>query len=218
MLVGFPIVDAPDVVPPTATLMAFAGATLAIVALPGPSVAYVVTRSIEHGRLGGFCSVLGIETGAALHVVAASTGLAALLESAPAAHTSLRWAGAAYLLALAVQQFRRSSGLDGGSSPSASPLRLYRDGVLVDLLNPKTALFFVAFLPQFVDPAQGSVAQQIGVLGLCFVVLALVCDGGYAFAAGGVAGRVQSSPRAAEAVRLGAGVVYLALAGAALLA
>lgn len=203
--------------PSAATLMAFAAATLAIVALPGPSVAYVVTRSVEHGRLAGLCSVPGIETGAALHVLAASVGLAALLESSPAAHTGLRWAGAAYLVGLAVHQFRAPPGGEGGGSPLPSRLRLYRDGVLVDLLNPKTALFFVAFLPQFVDPMAGSVAQQVGVLGLCFVVLALVCDGGYAFAAGGFAGRVHSSHRVAESVRLGAGVVYLALAGAALI-
>lgn len=202
--------------PTYATLTAFALATLAIVALPGPSVAFVVTRSLEHGRRAGLYSVLGIETGAALHVAAASAGLAAVLQRSPEAHTTLRWVGAAYLIGLAVQQFRRGKGDEGLARSVASPLRMYRDGVLVDLLNPKTALFFVAFLPQFVDPARGSVARQVTVLGLCFVLLALVCDGGYAFAAGGAAGRAQSSPRTVAAVRVGAGVVYLTLAAAAL--
>lgn len=201
--------------PTYATLTAFALATLAIVALPGPSVALVVTRSMEHGRVAGLCSVLGIETGALLHVAAASAGLAAVLQRSPAAHTTLRWAGAAYLLGLAVQQFRRGQGREELAGSVASPLRMFRDGVLVDLLNPKTAMFFLAFLPQFIDPARGPVARQIAVLGLCFVLLALVCDGGYAVAAGWMAGRVQSSPRTTATVRFGAGVVYLTLAAAA---
>lgn len=202
--------------PSAATLTAFVLATLAIVALPGPSVAFVVTRSLEHGRRAGLYSVLGIETGAALHVAAASAGLAAVLQRSPAAHTALRWAGAVYLVGLGVQQFRRPKGAEGLARSAPGPLRMYRDGVLVDLLNPKTALFFVAFLPQFVDPARGSVARQVAVLGLCFVLLALACDGGYAVAAGGAARRAQSSPRTAAVVRAGAGVVYLALAAAAL--
>lgn len=93
---------------------------------------------------------------------------------------------------------------------------MYRDGVLVDLLNPKTALFFLAFLPQFVDPAQGSVARQVALLDLCFVLLALVCDGSYAVAAGWVSG-MPSSPRTAGTARIGAGVVYLMLAAAAVM-
>ena len=202
--------------PTTATLIAFALATLAIVAVPGPSVAFVVTRSLEHGRRAGLYSVLGIETGAALHVAAASAGLDAVLQRSPAAHTTLRWVGALYLLGLAVQQFRPGREGEGLARQVASPARMYRDGVLVDLLNPKTALFFIAFLPQFIDPARGSVAGQVVVLGACFVLLALVCDGGYALAAGGVAGRAQSSPRTTAAIRIGGGVVYLTLAAAAL--
>lgn len=204
--------------PTPATLMAFGTATVVILALPGPSVVYVVTRSLEHGRTAGLCSVLGIETGAVVHVLAATAGLAALLASSPTALTALRWTGAAYLTWLAVRQLRRGP-QQGGFSPSPpSRLQLYREGVLVDLLNPKTALFLLAFLPQFVDPVRGSVAHQVGVLGLCFVGLALVCDGAYALGAGGLTGRVQSSPRAAEVVRVGACVVYLSLAGLAVVA
>ncbi len=202
-------------VPTLATLMTFGAATLAIVALPGPSVVYVVTRSLEHGRAAGLCSVLGIETGAVVHVLAASAGLAAVLESTPAALTALRWCGAGYLVWLALGQLREEQPEPGLTRRAARPLHLFRDGVLVDLLNPKTALFFLAFLPQFVDPGRGPMSHQVGVLGLCFVGLALVCDGAYALAAGGFAGRVRSSPRSAGLVRVGACLVYLALAGVA---
>lgn len=204
--------------PTLATVAAFGVATLVILAVPGPSVVYVVTRSLEHGRAAGLFSVLGIETGAIVHVVAATAGLAALLASTPAALTALRWVGAAYLAWLAVRQLRRGPQPAGLPRSAPSGLRLYREGVLVDLLNPKTALFLLAFLPQFVDPARGSVAQQVGVLGLCFVVLALLCDGAYALGAGGLTSRVQSSPRAAEIVRMGSCAVYLALAGFAVAA
>lgn len=209
--------------PTVATLTTFGLATLAILAVPGPSVAFVVARSIEHGRVGGLCSVLGIETGAALHVLAASTGLAALLATSPGAFTALRWAGAAYLVGLAMRQFRQLADrqFHGPASSAHSTRsvpnrwRLYRDGVLVDLLNPKTALFFIAFLPQFVDPARGPTEGQVGALGLCFLALALVCDGTYALAAGGLAARFGSSPRTTGILKITTGGVYLALAGVA---
>lgn len=201
--------------PTIATLTTFGVATLAILILPGPSVVYVVTRSVEHGRRAGIWSVLGIETGAALHVAGACAGLAALLVSSPGAYTALRWAGAVYLVGLALGQFRGDPARAGPVPSVPSRLRLFRDGVLVDLLNPKTAVFFVAFLPQFVEPTRGPVALQVGVLGMCFVVLATVCDGAYALAAGGLAGRMSTSPRAAGIVRAGTCIVYLSLAGAA---
>ncbi|WP_218002251.1 LysE family translocator [Janibacter corallicola] len=198
--------------PTLATLLAFGGATLAIVALPGPSVLYVVTRSLEHGRAAGLCSVLGIEAGALVHVAAATAGLAAVLERTPVALDLLRWGGAAYLLWLALRELR--GGGQGAGPAGAAPSRrqLFREGLVVDLLNPKTALFFLAFLPQFVDPHRGPMTHQLASLGLCFVLLALCCDGAYALGAGGLATRVQSSARGARLVRVGACLTYISLA------
>ena len=200
--------------PTGATLLTFAAATLAILVIPGPSVVYVMTRSIEQGRRAGLYSMLGLETGALLHVLATAVGLAALLASSELAFTIIRYGGAGYLLYLGARQLRtRARGLDLASGlTSASRRRLYRDGVLVDLLNPKTALFFVAFLPQFVDPSRGSEAGQIATLGLCFVALAVLCDGSYAIAAGGLGRRIQASSGAQLRIGRATGGVYVGLA------
>src|SRR5699024_10672755 len=133
--------------PTLATLLAFGGATLAIVALPGPSVLYVVTRSLEHGRAAGLCSVLGIEAGALVHVAAATAGLAAVLERTPVALDLLRWGGAAYLLWLALRELR--GGGQGAGPAGAAPSRrqLFREGLVAALINPKAALLVLAFLP-----------------------------------------------------------------------
>lgn len=154
--------------PTLTTLLIFAAATLALLVVPGPSVVYVVARSLEHGRTAGLMSVLGLETGALIHVAAAAAGLTALVSSSPWAFTVLRYVGAAYLISMGLRQFRQRHGevVEGGTGTSVSNLRLFRDGVLVDVLNPKTGLFFLAFLPQFVDPSRGAASAQIVVLGL----------------------------------------------------
>jgi threonine/homoserine/homoserine lactone efflux protein len=164
------------------TLLLFAVSTLAILVVPGPSVMFVVARTLEHGRVAGLVSMAGVETGALIHVAIAAAGLSALVASSPGAVTALRWVGAAYLLWLAVQALRRHH--PTGPPPAPVPnMRLFRAGLLVDLLNPKTALFFLAFLPGFVDTARGPAATQIAALGLCFVALAALTDGAYALAA-----------------------------------
>ncbi|MBZ2199161.1 LysE family translocator [Occultella gossypii] len=206
--------------PTAATMLGFCAATLAILVIPGPSVMYVVARSIAHGRRAGLYSMLGLEVGALLHVAGTAAGLAALLASSEFAFTLLRYAGAAYLLHLGVQQLRvRHEQVDSPAhrTSPASRLRLFRDGVLVDLLNPKTALFFVAFLPQFVDPGRGPATVQVVVLGLVFVLLAALCDSTYAVAAGRLAARLRDSHRTRRRIdRISAGV-YVGLAGMAVL-
>ncbi|NLG22808.1 MAG: LysE family translocator [Actinomycetales bacterium] len=210
--------------PSTATLLTFSLAAAALVVVPGPSVVYVVARGMEFGRRAGMVSVAGLEVGSLLHLVATVAGLAALLAAWPAGFRLLQWAGAAYLLGLAVSQFRSLHGgveadrpaPASGSHPSG--LRLFRDGVLIDLLNPGTALFFLAFLPQFVDPARGPVSVQILILGGCYLALAVINDSIYALAAGGLAGRFSASPRARRRTAVVTGVVYLGLAAVALLA
>ena len=158
--------------PSGSTLLLFAGATLLLLALPGPSVLYVVARTVEQGRAAGLVSVLGLETGALIHVGAAAAGVSALVASSPGAFAALRYGGAAYLLWLAARTLLRARGSSPAAAAPASRVQLFRDGVMVDLLNPKTALFFLAFLPGFVRVDAGPVAVQVLLLGLVFVALA----------------------------------------------
>lgn len=203
--------------PTTATLLVFTASTLALLVVPGPSVVYVVARSLEHGRAAGLMSMLGLETGALLHVAAAAGGLTALLASSPWAFTTLRYVGAAYLISMGIRQFleRHHGVAHEGSSTSPSKLHLFRAGVLVDVLNPKTGLFFLAFLPQFVDPARGAASTQIIVLGLCFVALAVLTDGTYALVAGALRPKVTASGRGQRLIRRVTGAVYTGLGGLA---
>jgi threonine/homoserine/homoserine lactone efflux protein len=201
-------------VPSLTTLMLFAASTLALLAIPGPSVLYVVARTVEQGRTAGLVSVLGLETGALLHVVAAAAGLSALVASSPTAFAALRYGGAAYLLWLGVRTLRRNRAGAPTALAPASHARLFRDGVLVDLLNPKTALFFLAFLPGFVTEGAGPVALQVVVLGLVFVGLAALTDGAYAVAAARISRRSAGGRRMARASAGAYGLLgALALAG-----
>jgi threonine/homoserine/homoserine lactone efflux protein len=193
-------------VPSLTTLLLFAAPTLLLLAVPGPSVLYVVARTVEQGRTAGLVSVLGLEGGALVHVAAAAAGLSALVASSPAALTALRYAGAAYLIWLGLRALRRGRDEAAADRPGrASYARLFRDGVLVDVLNPKTSLFFLAFLPGFVDAGHGSVALQVAVLGLVFVALAALTDGAYALVAARVSrGGRQRSPRSLARTSAGA--------------
>jgi threonine/homoserine/homoserine lactone efflux protein len=207
--------------PTLTTLVVFLGSTLALLAVPGPSVIYVVTRTLEQGRTAGLVSMLGLEAGALLHVGLSAVGVTALLAASEVAFTAVRYAGAAYLVMLGVRQLRRRAVVPGEAvtTPPASRPRLFRDGVLVDLLNPKTGLFFLAFLPQFVEPGRGPAALQVLVLGGCFVVLAALTDGSYALAAAGLRRSLTRRRAAADGTgrrtsmdRL-TGAVYFALGG-----
>lgn len=199
--------------PASSTLVVFALSTLAILVVPGPSVMFVVARTLEHGRSAGLMSMAGVETGALVHVAIASAGLSALVASSGAAITLLRWIGGAYLLWLGAQAIRRHRSSGPPPAP-ASKSRLFGQGVLVDLLNPKTALFFLAFLPGFVDPAHGPVAGQVAVLGVCFVVLAALTDGAYALTAARLSRRAHGGRGLARASAGTYGLLgVLALAG-----
>lgn len=174
------------VTPGAANLGLFISAALVLLLIPGPAVLYIVGRSIEQGRLAGFVSDLGIHSATLVHVVAATVGLSALLASSALAFGVIKYAGAAYLIWLGVKKiFGRIEAPDVEvASRAHGKARLFRDGFVVNLLNPKTALFFLAFLPQFVDVSRGHVAMQIAVLGLLFTGLGLITDGCYALAAG----------------------------------
>ena len=203
--------------PDTASFMLFVVASLALLVVPGPAVLYIVARAIDHGRRAGIVSVLGLAAGSVVMVAAAAFGAAALLAASPHAFDALRYLGAGYLVWLGIRTARSRDTAFPPDAPGAAPLRrIFRDGVVVALTNPKSILFFFAFLPQFVNP-EGSVRVQIMALGLLFIGLAVVTDGAYALVAGTLAGRLRDR-RFARVRRVVVPVVYLALAVLAVLA
>ena len=167
------------------SLSAFVVAALVVLVLPGPGVLYVVARSVRQGRKAGLVSAAGLSLGVFTHVLAAALGLSAILLTSATAFGAVKTAGAAYLVYLGVRAIlSRDVASVSESEARRSLRRLFLDGVLVSALNPKIALFFLAFLPQFVDPGRGSVTLQVVVLGTLYALLALMTDGTYALVAG----------------------------------
>lgn len=201
--------------PETSTLALFAVAAVTLLVIPGPAVLYIVTRSVDQGRAAGLASVCGVHVGTLVHVAAAALGLSALLVSSATAYDTVRWLGAAYLVWLGVRRLlAREEDLPAAAGPDTRRLglrRIFAQGVVVNVLNPKTALFFLAFLPQFVDTSRGSVPFQVVVLGVAFVLLGLLSDGAYAMAASTGAGWLRRRPGVARASRLVSGGVLISL-------
>jgi threonine/homoserine/homoserine lactone efflux protein len=167
------------------SLVIFVAASLALLLAPGPAVLYVVARSVDQGRMAGIVSVLGISLGGWIHVVAAAVGLSALLVSSALAFTVVKYLGAAYLVYLGITTLMTpTKQVDNTPIVKMSHTKIFRQGMIVNILNPKTALFFFTFIPQFVDPVRGSVALQIVFLGSLFLFMAIVTDGIYAIVAG----------------------------------
>lgn len=203
--------------PEGSTLLVFVAASVALLLVPGPAMLYIVTCSVEGGRRAGLLSMLGVETGGLVHVAGAAAGLSALLASSATAFSVVKYAGAAYLVYLGVQRLRGSAaGGEQGAPEHGRGARLFRQGVLVQVLNPKVAVFFLAFLPQFVDPARGAVGQIV-VLGVVFVLLAVLSDGACALLAGAVGSRLRRGARARRRLERSSGAVYLGLGAAAAL-
>jgi threonine/homoserine/homoserine lactone efflux protein len=174
--------------PDASTFALFVAAALALLLVPGPAVLYVVTRSVDQGRPAGLASVLGVGIGSLVHIAFAAVGLSALLASSAAAFSAVKWLGAAYLIWLGLQRLLTQDEEDDLAVVESERLsRVFLQGVVVNVLNPKTALFFLAFLPQFVDPARGAAWTQIVVLGATFVAVGLCTDSSYALL-GGTAG------------------------------
>jgi len=198
--------------PDSSTLFLFAGAALALIVVPGPAVLYIVAQSIDRGRLAGFVSALGIAVGGLVHVTAAAIGLSSLLVSSATAFNAVKYAGAAYLIGLGLWTLLRRTNEPVVEIPKERKLsRRFWQGVVVNILNPKTALFFFAFLPQFVDPDKGSAALQIGVLGLLFVTLAVASDSAWALAAGTASERLRGNRRFLGVQRYVSGSVFCGL-------
>ncbi len=198
--------------PDLSTIGVFAAAALALLVVPGPAVIYVTTRSIDQGRPAGLASVLGIATGTVVHTAAAALGVSALLASSAVGFTVVRYAGAGYLVYLGLRRILVSdpAGRDV-VVPPRSLRRIYGQGVLVNVLNPKTALFVFAFLPQFVDPSRGPVPAQILLLGSLLAVMGIVSDGAYALLAARLGGWLRSSRRFAAVQRQVSGGVLVGL-------
>lgn len=205
--------------PEPPTFLVFVAATMALLVVPGPAVIFIVTRSVTQGRAAGLVSVLGIHTGSLVHVAAAALGISALLAASAAAFSVVKYLGAAYLILLGLQRLlRRRHDQERVEVPPTPPARLYRQGIVVNVLNPKTAIFFLAFLPQFANPARGPVAVQIAVLGICFILLGLVSDSTYALLSGTLSGRLRRSTSVRGHLDRASGVIYLGLGATAALA
>jgi len=177
-----------------------------------------VTQSVSHGRRAGIASVAGITTGTLVHIAAATVGLSALLASSAVAFDVVKYLGAAYLIVIGV---RRLAGLERAQEERARGTRdlgrLYRQGIVVNTLNPKTALFFLAFLPQFVDPSRGVAWVQVLLLGLLFATLGFMSDGIWALVAGTLGDRLRRSRRFPAVQRYVSGSVFVGLGAVAAL-
>jgi threonine/homoserine/homoserine lactone efflux protein len=204
-------------VPSIGTLLAFSLASLILIAIPGPSVLFVVGRSLALGRRGGLLSVLGNELGAVPLLTAVALGVGSVVAESVPVFTAIKIAGAGYLVWLGIQAIRhRNQGIDGAEQVGKAPTRsftLVRQGFVVGITNPKTIVFFVAVLPQFVDLRAGVVPMQMMVLGLIFLVIACICDSVWALAASTARGWFARSPKRLAAIRATGGGMMIGLAG-----
>ena len=201
--------------PSPGLLAVFALATFVLTVTPGPGVLYVVGRSVGGGRRAGLASMLGIESGEAVYIAGAALGITALLAAAPVALSVLRYGGAAYLLFLGVRAWRRRDAEDTEREPSgAGHWGAYGRGLVVQLLNPKVAIFFLAFFPQFVRPGQPA-ALQVAVLGLVYLAIAVTVDGCYVLLASWLAW-LSGTERAQRRLARFTALTYFLLAASAM--
>jgi threonine/homoserine/homoserine lactone efflux protein len=197
----------------------FVAASVVLLLTPGPAVLYIVARSVQQGRAAGLVSVLGIHLGTIVHIGAAVVGLSALVLSSALAFAIVKYVGAAYLVWIGIRTLLAREQEMAAAAPAVAPLRgVFRDGFVVNLLNPKTAIFFLAFLPQFVDPGRGAPHAQILVLGLTFMALGIVSDGLLALAAGSAGDFLRRSQRFLRVQRWIAGTAFIGLGVTAALA
>jgi threonine/homoserine/homoserine lactone efflux protein len=200
--------------PTLSTLLLFVAAAGVLVFLPGPNTLYIIARSVQQGRLAGIVSSLGVQTGTLVHIAAAALGLSALLVSSALAFNSVRYVGAAYLLYLGIKTLRTQEKIEQPAGTAVRNLRTaYYQGVVVNVLNPKSGLFVLAFLPQFIDPHRGSAPIQILILGGIMLILGACSDSIYAFLAGTIGRALRENLKFLRAHRYFAGGVYIALGG-----
>lgn len=205
---------------PVTNAATFALAALALIVIPGPSVLFVIGRSLSLGRKGGFLSVLGNALGLLPGIAAVSLGVAAIVAESVVVFTVVKFVGAVYLIYLGIQAIRHRSASTDAAMPRAqlSTFRLLREGFVVGVSNPKTLVFFVAILPQFVDYSSGAIPTQLFVLGMIFIVIALASDGAWAWTACAARQWFDSSPRRLSLMGAGGGVMMILLGGVLLIA
>jgi threonine/homoserine/homoserine lactone efflux protein len=201
------------VIPDTQTLVLFLGASLAITLAPGADMLYVVSRGVAQGRTAALVSAAAVNSGSLIHLLFAVLGLSLLLQQSALAFYAVKYAGAAYLVYLGVRILLDRNGLrpSEGAVTSRRLAGVFVQGVVTNLLNPKAYLFFLSFLPQFVDPSAGGVAARMLLLGLVFVGIGVVCDGLIAWFSGGLGESLARRPRLSAAVRWLAGGILVAL-------
>ncbi|HSS62875.1 MAG TPA: LysE family translocator [Gammaproteobacteria bacterium] len=198
--------------PDGTTLFVFLGASLVLLVTPGPAVFYIVARSIDQGRIAGVVSTLGVAAGSCVHSAAAALGISALLASSALAFNVVKLIGAGYLIYLGIRKFLVADPVETDIVVAYKRLReIFVQGVIVNVFNPKTALFFLAFLPQFVDVSRGNVALQMILLGVVFALLGILSDGAYAIAAGSFGQWLKSHAGVLRAQRYFAGSVFITL-------
>ena len=204
---------------PLDVFLVFLTASTALALAPGPDNIFVLTQSAVHGRKAGIVVTLGLMTGVIVHSALVAVGVAAIFQTSAAAFTVLKLAGAAYLVYLAWKAFSAgATKIATDTAPSRSLKNLYGTGVIMNITNPKVAIFFLAFLPQFADPARGSVTIQVFIFGALFAASAFVIFGAVAWGAGFLGDWLVRSPRAQSTLNRVAGFVFLGLAARLLLA
>ncbi|AQV95038.1 threonine transporter [Cupriavidus necator] len=202
-----------EFLPPWPLLTAFVLASLALAITPGPAVVYIVTRTLAQGRQAGLASIGAVALGNLGNAFGASLGLAVLFSVSALAFTVVKYAGAAYLIWLGIRALRGGGSAAGGDTPEVAPRSLrqvVRDGFVVALLNPKTTIFFAAFLPQFMNPAGSALTQSLA-LGVAFVLIAATTDACYVMAAAAVMPALRRAGRARAFGRYLTGAAFIGL-------
>jgi len=197
--------------PEKTAFLTFLVAALMLNIAPGPDMLYVIGRSVGQGRKAGVVSALGIFAGCWLHILAAAVGIAALLRSSPLAFNIVRYAGAGYLFYLGVKIILQRGHLEARELAPETLGNIFRQGVITNVLNPKVALFFLAFLPQFIDATRGSAALQIVLLGLIFDAGGTLVNLLVAYAGGTAGEQLRRSPRLAQIQKWFTGLVFIGL-------
>ena len=197
--------------PSAATILAFAGASILLLLIPGPAVLYIVNRSVSDGREAGLAAVAGLTLGNLVHALAAAAGLSAVLATSAAAFSTVKYLGAAYLIYVGVRTLLRPPPVINPDQPGVSAKRAFTQGIVVNVLNPKVALFFLSFLPQFIHPENGRPALQALVLGLVFVGLGFFSDGTYSLVASSLRSVLLRGKTLPFVQRWVAGTVFIGL-------
>jgi threonine/homoserine/homoserine lactone efflux protein len=195
-------------------LSLFVSVATILVFMPGPNTLYIIARSIQQGRLAGFVSSLGVQVGTMVHILAASLGLSALLASSAVAFNAVKYAGAAYLIFLGIKTLLTKEKIELAKVRKVALGRVFYQGIVVNLLNPKTALFFFAFLPQFIDVARGAIVLQVVLLGSILIFLGTLSDSIYALASGSIGNWLRGNLKFRRTQRYFAGSIYIGLGAA----